>query len=175
MEHWWLSGKSEPETQRQATQHDCMPRLWAMGRWELIKCAEGNIIFCTEPVFKIKKCGKESTLFNRIHKHSFGGLGADTLTFLRVNSFFWGSGVLTAFSKAELGLPVFFVEPPLYDMRNLYLLNNVNLGLDSYSPRKNTRALLLKSASILLLNPTSPLFYFQESAGATPRWSEQAS
>jgi hypothetical protein len=32
-----------------------------------------------EPAFKTKKCGKESTLFNSIHKHSFGGLGADTL------------------------------------------------------------------------------------------------
>ncbi len=37
-----------------------------------------------EPVFKTKNAGKsrinESTLFNRIHKQSFRGLGADTLT-----------------------------------------------------------------------------------------------
>jgi hypothetical protein len=33
-----------------------------------------------EPVFKTKKCGKESTLFNRIHEPSFRGMGADTLT-----------------------------------------------------------------------------------------------
>jgi hypothetical protein len=39
-----------------------------------------------EPVFKIKKFGKELTLFNRIHKHSFRGLVADTPTFLRVDS-----------------------------------------------------------------------------------------
>ncbi len=103
----------------------------------------GALIVSTELEIKIKKCAKETTLFNRLHKHSFGGLGADTLTFLRVDSFFWGGGLLSAFSKTKLRFQVFFVEPPVYDMRILYLLNNVNLGLDSYSLCKNTRALLL--------------------------------
>jgi hypothetical protein len=45
--------------------------------------------------------------------------------------FLWEGGMLSAFSKAELRFPVFFIEPPVYAMGNLYLLNNVNLGLDS--------------------------------------------
>jgi hypothetical protein len=40
-----------------------------------------------EPVFKTKQCGKESTLFNCLYKHSFGGLGADTLTFCESTPF----------------------------------------------------------------------------------------
>ncbi len=103
----WLPGKSELETQRQATQHDCLSRWWAMGRWGLIKCAERNIIFCTEPEIKIKKCGKESTLFNRLRKHSFGGLGADIYTdFLRVDFFFCGKvGCCRLFQRLNWGSP----------------------------------------------------------------------
>ncbi len=54
-----------------------------------------------EPVLKIIKCGKESTQevdsFNRIHKHSFRGLGADTSTFLRVDSISGGGGCCRLF------------------------------------------------------------------------------
>jgi hypothetical protein len=47
-----------------------------------------------------KKCGEESALFNRIHILSFLGLGADTPTFLRVDSLSLGvGGVLSVFSR----------------------------------------------------------------------------
>ncbi len=52
-----------------------------------------------------------------IHKHSFGGLVADTLTFCE-SALFSGKGRLggggSAFSKAELRFPVLFVAPPVY-------------------------------------------------------------
>jgi hypothetical protein len=35
-----------PETQRQATQHDCLPDCWAMGTNKVKKCAVRKIIFC---------------------------------------------------------------------------------------------------------------------------------
>ncbi len=63
----------------------------------------------------------ESILFNRIHNHNFRGLGADPPTVLREESLFWGGGgwgggggVLSAFSKAKLRFPVFFVQSPVY-------------------------------------------------------------
>jgi hypothetical protein len=45
-----------------------------------------------EPVFKTNKCGKESTLCNRIYKHSLGVLGEDTLTFCELTPFSGGGG-----------------------------------------------------------------------------------
>jgi len=45
-----------------------------------------EFILILEPLLKTKKCVKESTLFNHIHKHNFGGLGTDT-DFLQVDSF----------------------------------------------------------------------------------------
>ncbi len=37
----------QPETQRQATQHDCMPRLLGDGTNEMKRYAVRKIIFCT--------------------------------------------------------------------------------------------------------------------------------
>ncbi len=45
-------------------------------------------LYATRACIKKKKYGKESTLFNSIHKHSFGGLGADTLTFREWTPFY---------------------------------------------------------------------------------------
>jgi hypothetical protein len=62
-----------------------------------------------------------STLFNRIHKHSFGGLGADTMTFCESNPFVFkflgGNEILfpwlAAFSKVELRFRILFEKPPV--------------------------------------------------------------
>ncbi len=57
-----------------------------------------------EPVFKTKQCGKESTLFICLHKHSFGGLGADTCTQTFCESFPFsgkvGGGLAVGFFKS---------------------------------------------------------------------------
>jgi hypothetical protein len=69
-----------------------------------------------EPVFKTKKSGKELIFFNHIHKHSFGGLGAYTLTCESTpfsGEVGGGGGGVSAFSKAELRFPIFFVLPPV--------------------------------------------------------------
>ncbi len=52
----------------------------------------------------------ESTLFKRIYKHSFEGLGADTRTFCESTPFSGEVvGGLSAFSKDELRFPILFV------------------------------------------------------------------
>jgi hypothetical protein len=67
----------------------------------------------------------ESTLCNRIHKHSFEGLGADTLTFCKSVPFAGevGWGGLLASSNVELRLPIFFKVPPVCDVQNIIIFS----------------------------------------------------
>ncbi len=78
------------------------------------------------------------TLLICIHKHSFGGFWADTLTFCASTPFvsiywiFWegvvwvgGRWWLSASSKAELRFPILFVEPPVAVV-NYTQINNSN-------------------------------------------------
>jgi len=46
--------------------------------WSMLRSSQLSF---PEPVFKTKKSAIESTLISHFHKHSFGGLEADILTF----------------------------------------------------------------------------------------------
>jgi hypothetical protein len=51
-----------PETQRQATQHDCLPRLLGNGNYNKVKkCAMKKIIFCTR-LTRTAKAGQKSII-----------------------------------------------------------------------------------------------------------------
>ncbi len=55
---FWARVWSKPNTQRQATQHDCLPRCLAMGTNKVKKCAVWKIIFCTW-LTRATKAGKK--------------------------------------------------------------------------------------------------------------------
>ncbi len=68
-----------------------------------------EFILILEPLLKTKKCVKESTLFNHIHKHNFGGLGTDTLTFCKSTPFITISWIFCTLTCAkEESLPSSF-------------------------------------------------------------------
>ncbi len=77
-----------------------------------------------------KKGGKESTPFNRIHKYSFGGLGADTLTFCKSTPFSGeaGEGGLSAFSMAEFRVPISLWRPAnVWYVQNIWIFLQICL------------------------------------------------
>ncbi len=77
-----------------------------------------------EPVFKTKKWGKESTLFNRVHKQSLGVLGADTSTFYDSSPFVSIFRIFCTLTDAkELGLPSSFFIVTISIKSRLFLKN----------------------------------------------------